>query len=253
MNDRKGTPIFAQFALLAASTMVLSAGCGEEVIATYTEVFDASEIGELVADFDDGELVIEGQRGRTDVELRADLIGWGPRAFHDDAKDAVRLGWEDVDEDTARVVAELAGDYDDDSDHGHYRLDVRLRVPAEVYLDLSHGSGDALVAGVKAVHMDDESGDLEILDIETNAVVNDDSGDLALVRIGGSAFVHDESGDVLISGVSGSVEVKDDSGDIEARNVMGTVRVWDESGDIDIINAAGVVIERDTSGDVDIR
>ena len=94
MNHRKGvTPKLAHFALLASAAIGLSTGCGEEVIATYEEVFDATDVKELVADFEGkGELTVEGQRDRTDVEVRAELIGWGPRSFHHGAADSVRIG-----------------------------------------------------------------------------------------------------------------------------------------------------------------
>ncbi|HEY6644583.1 hypothetical protein [Povalibacter sp.] len=115
-------------------------------------------------------------------------------------------------------------------------LDLSIRVPDSVAIELEDSSGDIELRRVKSAIVADSSGDIEIEDI---------TGDLD---------VSDSSGDIEIERVAGNLKVKDSSGDMELREIRGHVEIpVDSSGDIDIVQAGSVHIHQDTSGGIVIR
>ena len=118
--------------------------------------------------------------------------------------------------------------------NNYLTIDLLVRVPADLELDVRDSSGDVVMRGVGAVSIKDSSGDIEISNAES-VVVQDSSGDIELEAI---------SGDVTVA--------QDSSGDIRGRNVGGSVVVArDSSGDIRFRDVSNdFLVERDSSGDV---
>ena len=93
-------------------------------------------------------------------------------------------------------------------------IDIGIALPSSIPVDATDSSGDADFEDLKAL------------------TLQDSSGDLAIHRIAGLADVGDSSGDIEIDD-AGSVRVRDSSGDIEVDEVHGDVEVvLDSSGDI---------------------
>lgn len=133
-------------------------------------------------------------------------------------------------------------------------LDLDIRVPAGIALDVSDSSGDVEIEGVAAVRVKDSSGDLELQDIGGPVVVEDSSGDIELSEIRGDVTVEsDSSGDIEGEGITGNVLVeRDSSGGIYFEGVSGNVTVErDSSGDIVARDIGGdVTVLRDGSGEI---
>lgn len=134
-------------------------------------------------------------------------------------------------------------------------MDLVVRVPARLNLQLEDSSGDVQIEGVAALEASDSSGDFSARDIAGNVRVNDSSGDLNLRGIGGSVTIsNDSSGDITINDVQGDAIVEvDSSGGIVLRNVRGNAIVnHDSSGDILFKQIGGnAEVGTDSSGDID--
>jgi hypothetical protein len=138
----------------------------------------------------------------------------------------------------------------------HYAyLDVHVRMPAGLKLDLRDSSGDLVVAGLTGgVDLVDSSGDITLHDLGGAVSVTDTSGDIDVRGVDGNfTIVSDSSGDIRITDVRGDAVVREDSsGDIDFNHVTGSARVErDSSGDItfdDIGRDAGV--GSDSSGTI---
>jgi hypothetical protein len=142
-------------------------------------------------------------------------------------------------------------------------LDLELRVPNDIALNVNDSSGDVEISGVAAVRVNDSSGNLELEDIGGPVVLRDSSGDIELADIRGDVTVEndssgdidgeritgnvlvekDSSGGMYFAGVSGNVTIeRDSSGDITARDVGGDFTVLrDGSGAIRAVNVEGKV------------
>jgi hypothetical protein len=137
-------------------------------------------------------------------------------------------------------------------------LDVHVRMPAGMKLDLRDSSGDLEVSGLTGgVDVVDSSGDITLRDLGGPVNVTDTSGDIDVRGIAGDfTVISDTSGDIQIADVRGDALVREDSsGDVEFHRVAGNARVdRDSSGDIefdDIGRDAGV--GSDSSGEIRAR
>jgi len=115
------------------------------------------------------------------------------------------------------------------------RIDLTVKVPSHLKLDIDDGSGYIAVSDMRAqVEIDDGSG---------GVVVRSLLGDLD---------IEDGSGDIDVSGVTGKIEIKDGSGAIRVENVTGDVSIRDGSGAMAVKNVDGHVTIRDGSGAIDV-
>ena len=133
-------------------------------------------------------------------------------------------------------------------------VDLEIRVPDDIALDVSDSSGDVEIEGVAAVRLTDSSGDLQLENIGGPVILEDSSGDIELVDIRGDVTVeNDSSGDIDGDRITGNVLVeRDSSGSIRFSDVSGNVTVErDSSGDITARDVGGdFTVLRDGSGDV---
>lgn len=136
------------------------------------------------------------------------------------------------------------------------RLDIRGTVPDALLVQLKVGSGDATLAGARAMSADVGSGDVKARDIRGQATVAVGSGDVELDRVGALHVVSLGSGDIKVKDVHGDAKVGTvGSGDLAVRNVQGAVQIDSiGSGDVELGDVRGTVsLGTLGSGDLDVR
>lgn len=134
-------------------------------------------------------------------------------------------------------------------------IDVAVRLPAELLVDIDAGSGDASVTRVAALHFGSGSGDLRADHIAGAATVRVGSGDIVIADIGSLNVERSGSGDIRANDVHGDVAVGHvGSGDLGFRDVKGGVRIESiGSGDVIVTRAGGdVSVGSIGSGDVSV-
>jgi hypothetical protein len=133
------------------------------------------------------------------------------------------------------------------------RIDMTVRLPSGIALDVEDSSGEAEISHVGALTIDDGSGALRLVDINGGLDVKDGSGEVDISEVAGSVRLSDGSGDVSIRTVRGDVVIANDgSGALEIVDVQGNVTIGDDgSGEIRIERVSGSVrIENDGSGGI---
>jgi hypothetical protein len=188
-----------------------------------------------------GDLVIEGVEGLMEIQVSAKIHGDNIEVS-DYRLELSKQGTQGI------LVVDI--------DQGYFsnnRIDILVKVPAQLSLEVFDSSGDIDIESMKGgLTVEDSSGDLDIRDIVGNVEVEDRSGDLSITMVDGQVSLNDRSGDLEVSQVNGNVVVDDRSGDIEIRDIKGTVTVNDSSGDIFITNAEGFDLQEDGSGDLEL-
>jgi hypothetical protein len=138
----------------------------------------------------------------------------------------------------------------------YVRLDLTVRVPADLALDIEDGSGSMEIEGVASTTIDDGSGSIEIENIRGDLTLTDGSGSIDVRNVEGSLTVdEDGSGSMQIAGVTGDVDIDEDgSGSITIRDVGGNVRIREDgSGSIRAVEVTGdFVVDRDGSGGISV-
>jgi hypothetical protein len=136
---------------------------------------------------------------------------------------------------------------------GETRLDLELRVPEGLRLDVEDGSGGIEIRGVSALRLDDGSGEVSVEHVAGDVRVVDGSGSLRVFKVGGALRVRDGSGELEVRDVAGPVTIEEDgSGPIDVQEARQDVTVRrDGSGSISVRHVAGdFVVEHDGSGGV---
>ncbi len=134
-------------------------------------------------------------------------------------------------------------------------LDLEVRIPQTLALEVDTGSGDAVVADVAALAWRAGSGDLEARNVAGLLRAKVGSGDVEAREAGSFILDSTGSGDFNVEGVRGDVEVgSGGSGDLTFRRVDGSVRVGHVgSGDVDLRDIGGsVTVDSTGSGDVTV-
>lgn len=184
---------------------------------------NAANLTQLNADTGSGSLLIQGETGRTQIEVVAQIYN---------RKDSELMLTLDQQGDSAKLVATFDRGFSyGDSPY----IDLVVKVPASFGLILDDGSGDVDIKGLQgALRIDDGSGDL-------------------FVDNGASLILDDGSGDIRISNILGDVRVEDGSGDMNISHINGIVTIEDGSGDIRVAHSKGLTIDDDGSGDLNIN
>ena len=134
-------------------------------------------------------------------------------------------------------------------------IDLEVRVPASMAIDIKASSGDAKVRDVASLAYDGSSGDLIADKIAGLLVLELSSGDVQARDVGSADVRTVSSGDLTLRDVRGDVQVgRVGSGDLRLDNVGGGVTIGNVgSGDVAIGH-----VERDIrvdslgSGDLDV-
>lgn len=199
-----------------------------------------------------GDLIVEGVAGLAKIEVRGKAC-----ASAQESLDNIQLV-QQLEGATATVGTKIPDEGSNWSlfGAGHYAyMDVHVRMPAGLKLDLRDSSGDLEVSGLtNGLELKDSSGDIKLRDIAGAVNVTDTSGDIVVHGIRGDfTVISDSSGDIDVDDVKGSAVVQEDSsGDIALRHVGGDARVdRDSSGDIAFEDIGrDAVVGADGSGDI---
>ncbi len=226
------TPILK--VLLPITAIALLTGCIIVVGEEYRDQEDlayelrtlelaAADLDGLVATAGAGSFELIGEEGRDNVDVSAEIRYADP--------DDIRLSLE-----RQGTEARLIADMRNDSRHGGWaHINMVVRMPANLDLDLEDGSGAITISGLRS-----------------SLLVNDGSGSLQID--GGAALtLKDGSGAIEIAQISGDVFIDDGSGEIQVRDIGGTVTIKDGSGAISVRGAGGLNILESGSGGVEIK
>lgn len=217
---------------------------------------DARALTVLKLDTGAGDLVVDGVAGLDRIELRGKACASDEKALAATQFSAQREG--NVAVAATNIPASHGGLFGGSQAY----MDVHVRMPAAMKLELRDSSGDLEVSGVRGglglqdssgditlrdlagdVRIADTSGDIEVDGVEGNVVVDaDSSGDIEIEKVSGDALVHeDSSGDITFEHVGGSAGVdRDSSGGIAFEDIGGDANVGsDSSGDIRATDVRG--------------
>lgn len=194
---------------------------------TQTLSLEASELDSLSANLGAGDIHIIGVEGLNSIELTANILTTKDKNY------TLTLA---RDGKAAKLVAEKHPEiglvwYSGNSP----RIDLTVKVPARLNLNVV-----------------DDSGDIKVAQVNGNIEINDDSGDIEVLG-GNNIKIIDDSGDIVVMNAMGYVDIDDDSGDLSVLNVKGSVKINDDSGDIEVNGAGGLEIIDAGSGDLSIK
>lgn len=241
----------ATFVLMTGLPLAALASNDCEFTAERTLDFDAKGLAQFKLDTGAGDLVVEGVPGLARVEVRGKAC-----ASEEKALASIQL-FQQREGDVATVGTKIPDEgftWSLFSSHYAY-MDVRVRTPSGLKLDLRDSSGDVDISGLTAgLTVKDSSGDLALHDLVGGVRVTDTSGDITARAISGDfTVVSDSSGDIRVEDVKGSAIVEEDSsGDVTLRKITGDARVdRDSSGDIEFSEIGrDAVVGADGSGEV---
>lgn len=206
------------------------------------------DLKQLNIDVGAGDLQIEGVVGLKNIEVKADIWTY---------KDSENGDGYTLTLDKQGRTAQLTAEHNSRVSFGANRnteINLQVRVPAELALDIDDGSGDIRLADLAAsVKLEDGSGGIQIDNLNGNLNIDDNSGSIAISNVTGSIDITDGSGSIEIQHVSGSVTIEDGSGDIEVSHVANIVEIDDGSGDIDINEVKKLRIVESGSGDLSVH
>ena len=134
-------------------------------------------------------------------------------------------------------------------------IDLTVRIPTDLALEVDAGSGDADVTNVASLRFTSGSGDLKAHHIVGDVLVKVGSGDAIIDDIGGLNVERVGSGDIRASNSRGDIKVGHvGSGDVTFADVHGSVRIESVgSGDVGVRHTGGdVEIGSIGSGDVTV-
>jgi len=211
---------------------------------------DAKGLSLFKLDTGAGDLIVEGVPGLAKIEVR------GKACASDDKSLAGIQLFQERQGSTATVGTQTPDNSGIALFESRYAyMDVHVRMPAGIRLDLRDSSGDLEVSGLtNGLDLKDSSGDIKLTDLAGDVSVTDTSGDIEARKISGNFTVlSDSSGDIIVDDVKGSAVVEEDSsGDIALSHVGGDARVdRDSSGDITFTDIGrDAVVGVDGSGDI---
>lgn len=134
-------------------------------------------------------------------------------------------------------------------------IDLEVRVPDNLRLEVDSHSGDATIANIGSLDYSAHSGDLIVKHVSGDVSVEVHSGDVQAEDIGALAVRRAGSGDVNAQGVHGAVTVGNvGSGDLALRDIAKGVHVESiGSGNLSVTRAGGdVLVGSVGSGDVTV-
>lgn len=248
MQGLKVAALFTGYAAVGAGGDLAARGGDECRYEAERRVgLDAAGVTALLVDAGSGELEVEGTAGSDRVEAVARAC-----ASEEDDLASLQLTLE-------RRGSELvlSAHYPDDRGRrwergGYARLDLVVRVPRGMALDVEDSSGGMRISGVGALDIDDSSGSIVVEDVDGPVRIDDSSGEVEVRGVRGDVEVEDGSGEIVLVRVEGSVRVDDGSGSIEVEEVGRDVVVVDDgSGSIRVRGVGGDFrVESDGSGSI---
>lgn len=211
---------------------------------------DAAALKTLALDLSSNDVVVEGVPGLAKVEVRGKAC----------ASEESRLAGLVIDQQRSGDRLTLTPRRPDQGANwvssSYAYIDLTLRVPTSIAVDIKSGSGDVEVSGVAALDYRAGSGDLKAHRIEGALVVKVGSGNVTGDRVGSVDVRGTSSGDIQLRDVRGDASVASaGSGDLTFDEVGGKVTIGSVgSGDVEVSRTRGDVrIDSIGSGDVNVN
>ena len=133
------------------------------------------------------------------------------------------------------------------------QVDFDIRTPRQVEVKVASVSGDISVVSVeKNVLIDVVSGDLEVAHIGGDLNIDAVSGDMVLQDLAGDVTINAISSDMEVTNIKGDVSIDVTSGDLIGKHIGGKCAVDGTSGDVNVEDVYGDVHIDVTSGDISI-
>lgn len=235
--------------VLAACTFVPGPFTDCDVTESHAAFVEAAGADLVRVEAEAGSLRIEGEPGISQVQVQGEAC-----ASSSEVLEEIRLTTDR--EGDAVIVRSEMPDRNDSwfSGDDQARLDLVIRVPERLALDVEDGSGSTEIRGVASVWLDDGSGSIDVQDVAGDVEIRDGSGSIDVRDVLGSVELEDGSGSIELDRVEGSVTIlSDGSGSIRATEVAGDFVIEsDGSGSIDVSLVGGdFVVEEDGSGGID--
>lgn len=187
-----------------------------------------------------GSLSLQGEAGRDVIRVEAEIWQLTP-------SDDYTLTLELEDNGTARLVTSSGAGAADE------RIDLDIRVPEPIRLDVTDGSGSLEIAGITGpLFVRDGSGSIRIEDTGADITIQDGSGSLRVDNTGGQLRIEDSSGSITVSNTAEDVAITDDAGSISVSETGGVVTISDGSGSISVDGAEDFELLRNGSGSVNV-
>lgn len=228
---------------LAALLLTFPALAGDDIIKKSMEI-SGQGIDRLIADCSNGRMEIVGVAGLKKIEVDAEIdvskVGRNPEEY---IKDRVVF---ELEKRNSRAYLKVEINH-----NGWGRrqasIDLKVRVPQEIDLDIEHGSGSLAITSIRGnVYIEDGSGSLEVDNITGDLRIDDGSGSIDVADIEGEVEVDDGSGSISIVGIDGNVTIDDGSGGITVDGVEKDVLIKDSgSGGVSVNNVRGKFVKRD--------
>ena len=234
------------FIVMAMFAVSLSHAGSEHYSEVRNLELDASGLSGIFIDAGAGTMVVNGDESGDVIGVVATIVvdGDDPEAAVRFIENRLRLELTSDGERAELVVGFNPGW----GSRGEARVDLDVRIPARLDLEIDDGSGPVKIHDVTgSVRIDDGSGTIEVAN--SGAVdIDDGSGSISLENTG-AVKVDDGSGSITIVAAAGDVYIEDGSGTIDIRRVGGSVTVDDGSGDIIIDDVEqNLVLEEEGSG-----
>jgi len=207
---------------------------------------DAEGLSSLMVEAGAGSMKVQGVNGLDEIQVFADIY------TDSKYKNNVEISLEEVSGNGVLIAKTKSrkGFWIGSSPH----IDLVVKVPQKMMLDISDGSGWVDVSNIGAsVKINDGSGDIEVSKITGPITINDGSGEIVVSDVVGSVTIDDGSGEMELTDIQGDLDISDGSGGIYAKNITGTALFADGSGDMEIRSISGEVTVDDGSGDIDIN
>lgn len=240
----------APLALLLGASPALAWGDSCEFSARRELTLDAAQLQQLGVIAAAGDLTIRGEPGLARITATGTACA-STQALLDGIQ--LTVGGGEGPEGDGSVVRVVTPEASWSWGNTYAYLDLEIRVPATLPLDVQDSSGDVEVTDVAALVVRDSSGDLDIRDVAGPVRVADSSGDVEVRKAGSVVVDDDSSGDIVLSDIGGDARIeRDSSGDIEFADIRGNAMVEvDSSGDIEFDRIKGnASVHRDSSGGI---
>lgn len=230
--------------LLVMLTLAFPAWAG-----THTKIINLETPTDGVQKFDldcgAGMLIIKGghSTNKIMVEAEIEVEGIDSDDLEDFIKDRVKLT---LNRSGNRVT--LHSDVNNDSWRWRRaRINLMVRVPDNIDLDVRDGSGSIEISDIKgSLRIDDGSGSMDINRVSGDMTIDDGSGSIELREVDGNLDIEDGSGSMSLRNVTGNITVRDGSGSITINQVGGDVNIRESgSGGLSIRNVKGSVHKDD--------
>jgi hypothetical protein len=211
---------------------------------------DATGLATLAFSLGSSDVTVEGVPGLAKVEVRGKAC----------ASDQAWLAGLTVDQQRAGDRLTITPHADRGSNWSWFGssyayIDLRVRVPEKMAVDLKGSSSDADISGVAALVFDTSSGDLRVRHVAGPLTIEVSSGDVIGEDVGRADTRRTSSGDINLRDVKGDIKVGHaGSGDLQFSHVGGNVDVGAVgSGDVTVSNVdRDVTIGSIGSGDVSV-